>query len=157
MSVEVQQKKFKSYLSLFKEVDFPYDIQEETHHAINLANFPIPAGLIDPFVLEITGGLDEYSEVTPCFLVDSGEKFVALVFWWADLLDHSFVLAVYDLEGNVLDFKKIAGRVIKGDRIGYLEATIDENGTVYSQETASEDEQDITNFHINDDGSIQVF
>ena len=56
-----------------------------------------------------------------------------------------------------MDSKKIAGRIIKGDRIGYLEATIDENGTVYSQETASEDEQEVTNFHINDNGEIQVF
>lgn len=101
---------FPDFVAKFPPVSMPATLGEDTHHVFSTENDPLSDELIAQFIhpTESVTPDDEFTEYVPCFAIDNTEKFIALVWWKAELLNYEYVLATFDLKGKLIDREVIA-------------------------------------------------
>ena len=124
---------FKDFLSKFPFIELPTTLGEETHHIFSKENDPIPAQIIDTFILPIEGDLDgdPMTEYIACFQLPIPKGFHAIVYWKAELLNYQYKLITFDTKGNNVDEKVIAGSTYHNDEVTHSVAIIKEDLQIY--------------------------
>ncbi|GJM33076.1 MAG: hypothetical protein DHS20C18_20770 [Saprospiraceae bacterium] len=123
---------FKHFLKNFPEIELPITLGEESHHAFSQNNDPLPAAMIDQFLVPLEEDpVDELTEFIACFSFPSTKKFHAIVYWKASLLNYQYKLVTFDLQGKLIAQKVIAGTFAHDDVITQSVATIKDDWAIY--------------------------
>ena len=132
---------FADFISKFPPVTLPVTLGEDTHHVFGLENDPLSDALISEFIhpLEAVVPDDEFTEYIPCFGIADTEKFIALVWWKAELLNYEYVLATFGLKGDVISRQVIAGTSARDGKVYRAVAVINEEHEISIAEGVSED------------------
>ncbi|MCK6693309.1 MAG: hypothetical protein L6Q97_14580 [Thermoanaerobaculia bacterium] len=141
----MQHYTFADFLAKFPPVPMPVTLGEDTHHVFSTENEPLPDGMIVQFIhpTEQTVADDEFTEYVPCFALEDTERFLALVWWKASLLNYEYVLATFTPKGELIERRVIAQtQVLSTGRIRRSVATIDEDWVIFIAEGESADAED---------------
>ncbi|MEZ5042980.1 MAG: hypothetical protein R2828_24000 [Saprospiraceae bacterium] len=127
-NIKLKKVSFASFLEQFPVLEPPIILGEDSHHAFDTANLPLPIALIDTFILPLEEELpDETTEFVACFRLKSVEPIHVVVYWKASLLNYSYNLVTFDQVGNVIEKRVIAGTFFDGEMLTHSVATIDED------------------------------
>lgn len=132
---------FADFVAKFPPVSVPLTIGEDTHHTFGTENEPLTQAMIDRFIHPLEGITedDEFTEYVPCFSLEDTQNFVALVWWKAALLDYSYILATFTLQGQLISKREIAHtRTVEG-RISHAVVVINEDWELTIAEGSSPD------------------
>ena len=131
-SMKEARIRFSDFIKLFPVVDLPITLTNESHHDFSKHNPPLPTAFSEAFLKSIDQeGVDEFTEYLACFRLPKTEKFHAVVYWKASLLNYNYTLVTYDKKGNLIEKKKIAGTNVSGNKLVQSVATIDEEWTIF--------------------------
>jgi hypothetical protein len=152
---------FANYVSRFPEVELPITLRDDSNHDFE-ANLPLQDKMIEQYITHYEAvEMDEFTEYLACFSLPATEKFQALVYWKAGLLNYDFVIATHGKEGNMIDKKAIAGIKVVGQNITRSIATINEDlsiniaeGTEINGSDFNPDATKARRFQILDSGLI---
>lgn len=126
------QISFKHFLEKFPKIKLPVTLSDDSHHDFSKHNPPLPVQMIEQFLIPLEQGeVDEFTEYIPCFRLPKTEKFHAIVYWKAALLNYEYILLTFDKKGVVLDKQIIAGTKTKDNALIRSVATIDEDWIIY--------------------------
>ena len=118
---------FTNYLGRFPEIELPVTLRDDSNHDFE-ANPPLQDDMIEQYITHYEAvEVDDFTEYMACFQVPKSEKFQALVYWKAALMNYDFVIATYGKDGNMIDKKAIAGIKVVGQNISRSIATIHED------------------------------
>ena len=127
-----QKVSFDHFLEKFPEVDLPVILTEDAYSEFSRKNDPLPQLMISQYLIHPDEVIsEEYDEYIPCFRLKGTEKFHAIVYWKAGLMDYQYVLITYDLKGAVIDRSIIAGTKVIGESLVRSVATVDEDWIIY--------------------------
>jgi hypothetical protein len=130
--IKKPQATLKDFLEKFPTVELPLTISEDSHHDFSKTNEPLPAFMIEQFLLTIeTEEVDEFTEYVPCFRIPNTENFHAIVYFKAALLNYEYVLLTFNKDGLTIDKKIIAGTKVEGNQLQRTVATIGEDWIIY--------------------------
>lgn len=132
---------FPDFVAKFPPVAMPVTLGEETHHVFGTENAPLSDAMIAQYIHpteEVTPD-DEFTEYVPCFAIDNTEQFIALVWWKAELLNYEYVLATFNLKGQLIDREVIAYTRVGEGQVHRAVATIDAELEIHIAEGASPD------------------
>ncbi|MCB0592773.1 MAG: hypothetical protein H6557_11415 [Lewinellaceae bacterium] len=119
---------FSHFLEKFPVVELPITLAEEAHHAFSLKNDPLPALMIEQFILPLeVREVDDYTEFIPCMRIPDTQEFHAIIYWRAGLLNYQYTLACFTKKGELIDKRVIAGTFSDGQALTASVATIDED------------------------------
>ena len=120
--------KFPHFLEKFPEVVLPVTLAEEAHHAFSWNNDPLPALMIEQFILPLEDReTDDFTEFVPCMRIPDTNEFHAVIYWRAGLMNYQYTLACYTKKGELIDKRVIAGTFSDGQALTASVATIDED------------------------------
>ena len=118
---------FTNYLGRFPEIELPVTLRDDSNHDFE-ANPPLQDDMIEQYITHYEAvEVDDFTEYMACFQVPKSEKFQALVYWKAALMNYDFVIATYGKDGNMIDKKAIAGIKVVERNISRSIATIHED------------------------------
>jgi hypothetical protein len=118
---------FTNYLGRFPEIELPVTLRDDSNHDFE-ANPPLQDEMIDQYIMRYEAvEMDDFTEYMACFQLPKSEKFQALVYWKAALMNYDFVIATYGKDGNMIDKKAIAGIKVIGQDISRSIATINDD------------------------------
>ncbi len=121
----------EALLNHFPVLSPPITLTEEVTHKFSSENPPLSAKLIsETFANWDT--FDEYTELVPCFQLETGAPFYAIVYWKGSLLSYEYILATIAEDGILISKKIIAGTVSNGQTIKTSVATIDDDLCIFS-------------------------
>jgi hypothetical protein len=156
---------FADFVSRFPMVSMPVTLGEDTHHVFTTENEPLPAGMVAQFITPVEGAApdEEFTEYTPCFVIEDTGSFIALVWWKAELLNYEYHLATFDTKGTLFDHKVIAFTRVQDGQVTRAVAIIDEEWEIHMAEGTSADGNTTFNpgqtrsygFEINKNGMIE--
>lgn len=127
-NIKTKKIDFISFLEQFPLVEPPVILGEASHHTFSTENLPLPAVLIDRFIVPLEDEMpDETTEFIACFRLDGLKDIHALVYWKASLLNYQYQLVTFDKKGNPLEKRVIAGTFYDGDKLTQSVASIDED------------------------------
>ncbi len=128
-----EQPSFQQFLDFFPAVALPFTLGEDTHLLFSKENDPLPATAIRSYIFPIEGEeeIDEMTEYIACFQLPSTNKFHAVVYWRASLLNYQYRLVCFDTKGNLIAEKVIAGTTYDGADLTQTMAVIQENLQIY--------------------------
>ena len=122
---------FSHFLNKFPEVELPAILAEEAHHAFSQNNDPLPALMIEQFILPLEDQqVDDYTEFVPCMKIPGTHDFHAIIYWRAGLMNYQYMLACFTKKGELIDKRVIAGTFSDGDTLTTSVATIDEDWVI---------------------------
>lgn len=123
----------------------PVTLGEETHHVFSIENEPLSDELIAQFIhpTETVAPDDEFTEYVPCFAIDDTEQFIALVWWKAELMNYEYVLATFNLKGQLIDREVIAYTRVGEGQVHRAVATIGDDLEIVIAEGSSSDGNDL--------------
>lgn len=98
----------ENFIQFFPEVTLPYTLSTESQRMFSLDNEPLSIAWIDRFALLDEEELDPFTEFMPCFKLPTS-KYLAIVYWKANISGSSFHVVTMDLKGRRIDQKNIAG------------------------------------------------
>ena len=132
---------FADFVAKFPPIPMPVTLGEDTHHVFSAENEPLSDSLIIQFILptDPEAADDEFTEYVPCFAIDNTERFIALVWWKATLLNYEYVLATFTDKGELIDRRIIAYTRVNEGNVHRAVATIDEEWVIYIAEGVSKD------------------
>lgn len=132
---------FADFVAKFPPVSMPVTIGEDTHHTFSTENEPFTEAMIVQFILPTEGAaeLDEFTEYVPCFAFEDTQNFVALVWWKAALLDYSYTLATFTMQGQLIGRQEIAHTRPTDSGISRAVVTINEDWELTIAEGSSTD------------------
>ena len=127
------QPSFEHFLEFFPVVQLPFTLGEDTHLLFSKENDPLPAAAISSYIFPVEGEevMDEMTEYVACFQLPTSDKFHAIVYWRASLLNYRYRLVCFDTKGNLIDEKVIAGTTYDGADLTQTMAVIQENLLIY--------------------------
>ena len=126
--IKTKKIDFVSFLEQFPLLEPPIILGEESHHAFGRANLPIPAPLINHYIVPLEEEApDENTEFVACFRLDGLKEIHAIVYWKASLLNYNYIIVTFDKAGNFIEKRVIAGTFYDGERLTQSVATIDED------------------------------
>ncbi len=127
MKQKTDKIKFEHFIEKFPEIDLPITLGENTHHQFSGQNPPLPALMIERFVLPLEKDVDELTEFVACFRIKETSNFHAIVYWRAGLMNYIYTLATFTQKGLLIDKRVIAGTFSNGQLLTQSVATIDED------------------------------
>lgn len=135
---------FPDFVAKFPAVAMPVTLGEETHHAFGTENDPLSDELIAQFIhpTEAIVPDDPFTEYVPCFAIDNTEQFIALVWWKAELMNYEYVLATFNLKGQLIDREVIAYTRVGEGKIFRAVATIGDDLEIVIAEGVSNSDND---------------
>lgn len=122
---------FQGFLKKFPQVELPVTLGSDTHLDFSRNNPPLDPLHIEDYIAPLEEEIDEYTEFIPCFSIPNTEKFHALVYWKAGLLNYQYRLVSFDERGNLINDKVIAGTFSNNKTITQSVATIDEFWSIH--------------------------
>ena len=130
---------FADFVAKFPPIPMPVTLGEDTHHAFSLENEPFPDSMVVQFIhpVDRIAADDEFTEYVPCFAINDTERFIALVWWKATLLNYEYVLATFTGKGEPIDRRVIAHTRVHDGKVHRAVATIDEDWVIYIAEGES--------------------
>lgn len=129
---------FQKFVALFPPLELPVVLGEDAHHVFSQENEPLSDALIARFILPLEAEpVGEFTEFVPCFSIEGTEKYVALVWWRAELLAYTYMLATFTPEGKPIQQAVISSTVAKGEQIHRAVANIDEALIIHIAEGTS--------------------
>ncbi len=134
---------FPDFVARFPPVSMPVTLGEDTHHVFSAENDPLPEAMIAQFIhpLEEVVPDDEFTEYVPCFAIDDTERFIALVWWKAELLNYEYVLATFTMKGELIDREVIGYTRVGEGKVRRAIATInDEYEIIIAEGISGEDD-----------------
>jgi hypothetical protein len=142
---------FSNFLSRFPEVEPPITLRDDSNHDFE-ANPPLQDEMIEQYITRYEAvELDDFTEYMACFSLPKREKFQALVYWKAALLNYDFVIATFGKEGNMIDKKAIAGiKVVGQDIARSIAEGVEVNGGDFNADTTK-----ARRFQIAENGLIE--
>jgi hypothetical protein len=118
---------FTNYLGRFPEIELPVTLRDDSNHDFE-ANPPLQDEMIEQYITRYEAvEVDDFTEYMACFQLPKNEKFQAIVYWKAGLMNYDFVIATYGKDGNMIDKKAIAGIKVVGQDITRSIATINDD------------------------------
>jgi hypothetical protein len=118
---------FTNYSGRFPEIELPVTLRDDSNHDFE-ANPPLQDEMIEQYITRYEAvEIDDFTEYMACFRLPKNEKFQALVYWKAGLMNYDFVIATYGKDGNMIDKKAIAGIKVVGQDITRSIATINDD------------------------------
>lgn len=132
---------FADFVGKFPPIPMPVTLGEDTHHVFSTENKPLPGEMITQFIhpTDPNARDDEFTEYIPCFAIDDTERFIALIWWKAELLNYEYILATFTDKGELIDRRVIAHTRVTNGKVNRAVATIDEDWVVFIAEGDSED------------------
>ena len=124
----------ENFLEFFPVAELPLTIGEETVRAISHSTEPLPGSLIEAFIHPLEEAMvnEEFTEFVACLQFPHQEKYTAIVYWRADLLQYHYVLVTLDkVTGEMIARQVIAGTSFDGEELLQSSAAITEDLTVY--------------------------
>ena len=111
-----QQSKvsFQDFLDRFPLLTPPISILENSHLDFSRLNDPLPQAYVEDILYPIEKEMDEYSEIVPCFRIESVGQFYGIVYWRAQLLNYDYFLLTYNWKSMFMDRVRIAGTRYRG-------------------------------------------
>jgi hypothetical protein len=155
---------FSKFLEFFPTVSLPITLREDTFQELSEAIPPLPAAMIEHYIMSEDEEDDGMTEYIPCLQLPDCEDFVGLIYWKASLLSYEYILKTYTKDGvGVIDSRVIAGTTVNGTEIIQSVAMIAPDKSIYvASGLLNEDESDLdlsknkTNvIEINDDGTLE--
>jgi len=152
-------------LAYFPLIEPPLTLSGKTIPSFSAQNRPIPARLIEELFSKWES-FDEYTEIIPCFQLDSKNDHFIIVYWKGSLLSYQFILMTLNKSAGVLSKKVIAGTLSNNQTVMESVAVIDEELNIFSVSGASDDlsarkynpeHSQSFRFEIDSDGSIHSF
>ncbi len=121
-----RQLRFPDFVAKFPPVAMPVTLGEDTHHTFSTENEPLSDEMIAQFIhpTEKVVQDDPYTEYVPCFAIDNTAEFIALVWWKAELMNYEYVLATFNLKGELIGSQVIAQTKVEDGNIYRAVATI---------------------------------
>lgn len=176
MKKNIENDNFKSFLTLFPEIELPLTISSEYLDIFSKYNKPIPEIDIYKYIIndksienkwveennstDIDVDLFE-EEYIACLKLPDTKKFHALVYLKIGILNYEYILQTYDLTGNKLSKQLIASMTAKDNIIKELVAFIDEDlivlimeGDKNINEKYNPEKSRPLSFEINDQGYV---
>jgi len=131
-------------LSFFPEVHMPITFSEDLVTTFEKENQPLSQDVIQQYIYEWEGEVDEFTEFLPCLRLAETEHFHALVYWKGGLLKYEYVLVTLDKKGSLISRKPIASTIVEGELIKKSVAQIDEDFIIHimAGENVGEEEYD---------------
>ncbi|MCB0632349.1 MAG: hypothetical protein R2824_04940 [Saprospiraceae bacterium] len=134
---------FQHFLEKFPEVEFPVTLGEDTHHIFSSKNDPLPALMIEQFILPIEEEeVDEFTEFIACFRMPAQKEYQGIVYWRAGLLNYQYILVTFGKDEKMIDKRVIGGSFYDGDKLTQSVATLEEDGQIIIA-SGQEDPNDI--------------
>jgi hypothetical protein len=130
-------KSLEELLVCFPILNPPIIVSADVAAAFSAKNPPIPGDLLYLFFNQ-WDNLDEYTEMVPCFRLESFGNFYTLVYWKGSLLSYEYKLITISKEGKLISKKVIAGTLSNNHTIVQSVATIDEDLCIYTMVGESE-------------------
>ncbi len=128
---KVQALNFQDFLSFFPEVIPPLTVSNDSIKEISRRNKVLPPEALKNYFIPWGAKIDEFTEFVPCFALPRQEQFIALVYWQAGLLNHSFILVTVDPKTELtISQKVIAGTVSDGEVVLRSVANIEQDLTI---------------------------
>jgi len=118
-------------LQFFPKIDPPVTISEDVIVSFSAQNKPLPQKIIQE-TFSKWDQMDEFTELVPCFSLDTEADFHAIVYWKGSLLSYEYIIVTLDDEGHSISKKVIAGTLSNGQTVKRSVATIDEDLCIYS-------------------------
>lgn len=132
-----------AFLGRFPEVQLPVTLGEESHHAFSTANLPLPAAMIEQYLLPLEEQeVDDLTEFVACFRLETLPAYSAVVYWRAGLFSYQYIMMTFNKKGENLDRRVIAGSYFDEQQVTQSVATITEDRKIFivSGQSASGDE-----------------
>ena len=136
--------KFPDFIAKFPPVNMPVTLGEDTHHVFSTENEPLSDAMIAQFIhpTEPVVSDDEFTEYVPCFAIDDTEQFIALVWWKAELLNYEYILATFNIKGELISREVIGYTRVGEGKVHRAVVTINEEYELIIAEGTS-DERDL--------------
>jgi hypothetical protein len=100
---------FTEFIDFFPLLELPFNLLPDLEE-IPSDGLPLPAHLLDAFILPIEGGeVDEFTEYIPYGRIEGLKDFHAIIYWKAGLMQYEFVLVTFSLEGLPISHAIIGG------------------------------------------------
>ncbi len=130
---------FADFVGKFPPVPMPVTLGEDTHHVFSTENDPLPDAMILQFIrpADPSEEDDAFTEYIPCLAIDDTDRFIALIWWKAALLNYEYVLATFTDKGELIDRRVIAHTRVHDGKVHRAVATIDEDWVIYIAEGES--------------------
>jgi len=125
---------FKIFLKYFSKEKLPLVLSDENIGYFDRKNPPLGSDVIRQFLLQGETPNEDDEEMTEyiaCNQIPDTEKFHAVVYWRAKLLEYDYILATYDKNGVLINKKVIAGVRSDGKVVKRSIATIDEDWIIH--------------------------
>jgi len=125
---------FKIFLKYFSKEKLPLVLSDENIGYFDRKNPPLGSDVIRQFLLQGETPNEDEEEMTEyiaCNQIPDTEKFHAVVYWRAKLLEYDYILATYDKNGVLINKKVIAGVRSDGKVVKRSIATIDEDWIIH--------------------------
>jgi len=152
----------EALLNHFPVITPPITLSAEVTHKFSAANRPLPAKLISETIAK-WDTFDEYTELVPCFQLDTESSYYAIVYWKGGLLTYEYILATISKENILISKKVIAGTLSDGRSVVNSVANIDEDLCIYTAvgeqkegENFQATESKVYKFEILPDGQINA-
>ncbi len=130
--MSTQQKvSFSSFLKMYPEVELPITLTDDLHHVFSKNNDPLPAAMIQTYMLEEDEQPDEFTEYIACFRFPKTDKFNAILYWKAELLTYEYILVTYDKKGSQISKRVVAGTKVIDNALERTVATIEEDWIIH--------------------------
>jgi len=124
-------KSLADLLKCFPLVEPPITVSGEVAPSFSAKNPPIPTKYMVQYFSEWEK-IDEYTEIVPCFQLQSPSNHIIIVYWKGGLLSYEFILASISPTAKLISKKVIAGTVSNTKTIKESVAVIAEDHTIYT-------------------------
>lgn len=149
-------------LSCFPILSPPLKLSGEIASTFSSENPPIPGTLIEKYFTNWEH-FDEFTEIVPCFRLETKADHHLLVYWKGSLMSYEYIILSLSKEGLVISKKIIAGTLSNNQTIKESVAYIDQDYFIYTMVGESDINSKDYNpgnsssfrFEICPDGSIQ--
>jgi hypothetical protein len=165
-------KEFKTFLSLFPEVEMPVTLSSDYFEVFSKNNKPIPEIDIWMFIMNNNAKIanndvpdDLYEdEFIACLKIPETVKFHAIVYLKIGILKYEYFLHTFDANGKFISKQLIASMTSDGELIKENVAFIDEDLIVLNMEGDSKinenynpEESNAKSYEINEKGEILYY
>ncbi len=121
-----------AFLGRFPEVQLPITLGEESHHAFSSGNLPLPAAMIEQFLLPLEEQeADDLTEFVACFRLEPLPAYSTVVYWRAGLFSYQYIMMTFNKKGENIDRRVIAGSYYDEQQITRSVATIAEDRKIF--------------------------
>lgn len=134
---------FNQFLQQVPLAEIPLVLSGELQKQLTSLADPLPMPVVQD-LMPWEASPDEMTEILVVARFEQEESFQALLFWKAELLTYSFILATYDHKGEVIDHEKIAGTEYDKQSVKESVAIIEDDWMIFAAEGSDQINGDLS-------------